>query len=181
MSLENFVGEESSMPNPAPSIPNTTQELPPEQIAFLNSLQERFNAFSQGNANIQANGEEIPLGNNSESISSDPLAAMISQMTQQGFNPSAFQQGSSAEVTPAPARKTTLQKALPLLYLLATWLMLSYFVIIWEPQAYESVMHDLTHDTLWSRWSELNWREAKGKIGVQAAVCTSFSYIYSTR
>jgi len=94
---------------------------------------------------------------------------MISQLTQQGFNPSAFQQVPSSGITPSPAQKTAMQKVLPLLYLLATWVMLSYFVIIWEPQVYESVLHDLSHDSLWSRWSELNWREAKGKIGVQTA------------
>lgn len=176
MSLESFVGEESSMPSPAPSIPITTQELPPDQIAFLSNLQETVNAFSQTNANVHRNGtEDLALGSNAEALSDDPLATMISQLTQQGFNPSAFQQVPSSGITPSPAQKTAMQKVLPLLYLLATWVMLSYFVIIWEPQVYESVLHDLSHDSLWSRWSELNWREAKGKIGVQTAVCVHFS------
>ena len=54
---------------------------------------------------------------------------------------------------------TTLQKAMPLLHILAMWCLLAYFVLWAEPQMYSAVnREDEVAVGLWRRWAELGRR-----------------------
>lgn len=74
-------------------------------------------------------------------------------------------------VPPAPTKRTLLQKILPIVHLVAGWLLLAYFVIWKEPQAYDAKpgAADATEGR-WRRWAELSWKSPNDGWGVQFVV-----------
>ncbi len=55
-----------------------------------------------------------------------------------------------------PKPKTTLQRVLPLLHLIAVWCLLAYFLFWAEPKSYaEASPTVLSGEGLWKRWAEL--------------------------
>jgi len=101
----------------------------------------------------------------------DPMAAIMNAITQltgqapgamPGAPPSAQQ-----NIAEKPRPKTTLQKLLPVLHLLATWILLAFFVASKEPQAYAEKPHAISGTAIWQRWAELNWRKESSVLGVQ--------------
>lgn len=117
----------------------------------------------------------------------DPFAALMAMMGQQGppgekdggggggpgpidlgmlqqnlFNPPA---------PPVPARRSLLQKIMPVVHLLAGWLLLAYFVIWKEPVAYDAKQRaaDVV-ESRWKRWAELGWQSPQDGWGVQFVV-----------
>ncbi|PPQ78812.1 hypothetical protein CVT25_010681 [Psilocybe cyanescens] len=62
-----------------------------------------------------------------------------------------------------PKEKTKIQKAMPLLHLIAVWCLLAYFVLWAEPQAYKDAVGEdvgLSALSLWRRWSNLGQKNA---------------------
>ena len=116
----------------------------------------------------------------------NPLAALMAMLPQQGGQggagappgmvpPNLFGQ------PPAPAqptKKTFLQKIMPLVHLLAGWILLSYFILWKEPQAYEMQPHAAsTSSSIWSRWAELGWKKPEDNWGVQFVVRCALHYM----
>lgn len=68
---------------------------------------------------------------------------------------------------PAQARETTkLQKAMPLLHMLAMWCLLVYFVLWMEPKTYEQVGAGAGGEVVcvWKRWAELGRSGAVARV-----------------
>lgn len=107
----------------------------------------------------------------------DPLAALMSMMGPQGdmggfggppgmMPPNMFMQPPSM-----PAKRTLVQKLMPLVHLFAGWLLLGYFVLWKEPQAYNAKPHTSgSLNSRWTRWAELGWQSPKEGWGVQFVV-----------
>lgn len=78
-----------------------------------------------------------------------------------------------------PKEKTKLQKAMPLLHLVAMWCLLAYFVLWAEPKAYSEavgVAEGQGAVSLWRRWAELGRKnpmvsEAMQTFRIQIVVC----------
>lgn len=187
--LEQFVGEESMLPTPpTTSTPPRTQSsaspfagfgMPTsaaadpsiwteeQQARLLNALMAGAAAHardSNSSPALEDNQGPLPEG--------DPLAAFMSMMGQPGekggLPPNMFAPPPPLSV---PARRTTLQKVMPIVHILAGWLLLAYFVLWKEPQAYEARPHAFdTLDGRWRRWAELGWQGPNENSGVQLVV-----------
>ncbi|KAI0089902.1 hypothetical protein BDY19DRAFT_91760 [Irpex rosettiformis] len=109
----------------------------------------------------------------------DPFAALMAMMGQQGagekdggpgpLNLGMLQQNMfSPPAPPVSAQRTLLQKVMPVVHLLAGWLLLAYFVIWREPQAYgvKQRAADVS-ESGWRRWAELGSRSPEDGWGVQ--------------
>ncbi|EPS99667.1 hypothetical protein FOMPIDRAFT_1080588, partial [Fomitopsis schrenkii] len=167
--LESFVGEQTGLPMPtrtstaaapqpaarpqAPGAPSRAgTQLPPAQEEQMRAFREAFAA---------AVGPSFPsppqLG-----ASEDPFAALMASMAQPGGMPS-MPQPKIAAVKP----KTRLQKLLPFIHLIAAWILLMYFILRREPEAFESRTHIAPSENLWRRWAELAWESPGDGWGVQ--------------
>lgn len=176
--LESFVGEQTGLPMPtrtstaaapqpaarpqAPGAPSRAgTQLPPAQEEQMRAFREAFAA---------AVGPSFPsppqLG-----ASEDPFAALMASMAQPGGMPS-MPQPKIAAVKP----KTRLQKLLPFIHLIAAWILLMYFILRREPEAFESRTHIAPSENLWRRWAELAWESPGDGWGVQPVVSQS-SYV----
>ena len=74
---------------------------------------------------------------------------------------------------PAPPKpKTLLQKFIPIIHILAAWILLGYFVLWREPAAFELQSHGAGGASAdwWRRWAELGWKNPGDGWGVQALV-----------
>lgn len=169
--LESFVGEETNAPRPtststaaaprpaqapqagAPSRAGT--QLPPAQ-------EEQMRAFREALA--AAAGPSFPSFPQPGS-GEDPFAALMASMAQPGGMPS-MPQPKVAVTNP----KTRLQKLLPFIHLIAAWILLMYFILRREPEAFESRTHNAPSENLWRRWAELAWESPGDGWGVQPVV-----------
>lgn len=141
----------------APNQPTLTEEQAQIMNAFLGG------AFPTGGFNPAgiSDGDVPPDAN--------PLAALMSSMNAGGPNP--FAGMSQAQTQTAPKPKSFLQKFMPLIHLVAMWILLAYFVIWKEPEVYDSQTHELfVSEKTWKRWAELNWTSAGEGWGVQPLV-----------
>ncbi|KAJ3551164.1 hypothetical protein NM688_g4873 [Phlebia brevispora] len=67
-----------------------------------------------------------------------------------------------------PAQKTLLQKVLPLIHVVAAWLLLAYFVFWKEPETFSERAYGVVgSENRWSRWAELSRRKPDETWGVQ--------------
>lgn len=187
-------------PSPGPS-PNANKKSPspsPSRNIFENAglgagagpdpsvwspeQQQRFMAALMGASPMQPESlPQSPLGDPFAPINpnmaplDNPLAAMLFPQ-QNGssfpFGPGAAGKapGTSTGVQPP----TRLQKLMPLLHMLAMWLLLAYFVLWKEPQVHDvSGLGGVAGKGLWKRWAELGWKNplSDGVLGVQVVVC----------
>ena len=103
----------------------------------------------------------------------DTLSALMSMASSQGGGglppmPNLFQ-GAAAAAPPAP--KTLLQSLLPVIHVMAAWVLLAYFVLFKEPEAYEIRTHGAVQpESRWARWAELIHRKPDDGWGVQFVV-----------
>ena len=112
----------------------------------------------------------------------DPFAALMAMMGQQGpgdndstagpLDMSMLQQNLfNPTAPPAPTQRTLLQKIMPIVHLIAGWLLLAYFVIWREPQAYEIKQRAAdVSESGWKRWAELGSSSPDSGWGVQFVV-----------
>ena len=102
-----------------------------------------------------------------DSNASDPLAALMAQLSQPGQQPAFAQQTPSQP----PKPPTLLQKLMPLLHLFSVWALLAYFVFWKEPQ----VLGVPAEGWSWSweagkRWAQLGRGMGREGWGVEAVV-----------
>lgn len=73
---------------------------------------------------------------------------------------------------PAPPKpRSLLQKVMPLVHVLAGWLLLAYFILWKEPQAFSERPHAPGGaESAWNRWAELIYKQPEGSWGVQFVV-----------
>lgn len=129
---------------------------------------------------MQPQSTESPLEGN-------PLAALMAMMPQAGGQGGAGMPPGMAPPNmnmfgqpPAlPAKKTLLQKLMPLVHLIAGWMLLTYFVLWKEPQVFEAQPHtSASSGSAWRRWGELGWRRPEDVWGVQFVVRSTHSLQY---
>ncbi|KAI0641087.1 hypothetical protein C8Q79DRAFT_991594 [Trametes meyenii] len=105
----------------------------------------------------------------------DPMAALMSALQQGGGGagaPPGFQFPGAGMGTAAPSTnpkpKTFVQKAMPIIHIVAAWVLLVYFVLWKEPEAYEAKTHGAElAESRWRRWAELGWKSPEDGWGVQ--------------
>lgn len=149
-------------PAPKPQAPGApgragTQPTPAQE--------EQMRAFREALA--AAAGGSFPSSPQPEA-GEDPLAALMASMAQPGGMPSMPQQKVAVSKP-----KTRLQKLLPFVHLIAAWILLMYFVLRREPEAFESRTHHAPSGNLWRRWAELAWESPGDGWGVQPVVSNS--------
>ena len=113
--------------------------------------------------------------------SDDPMAAMM-QALMSGQAPQMGSMGAMGGPSPLfPGQqevqtrpKSLLQKILPLIHLFSTWILLAFFVFFKEPEEYREGLNSSGNLSLWQRWGDLSWREAKAGLGVQVVVSNIF-------
>lgn len=149
---------------------NPSAWLPEQQQLFM---QGRLHAAPSGNASLS--GLSSSIGDPAGPI--DPFAPPIDNpfASLMGFS------GSGTEGTlPAGLQtlvqeskpKTSLQKALPLLHLVAVWCLLAYFLLWAEPKSYAQANSAILGDEkwnaagLWMRWAELGKSDGLLKRGI---------------
>ncbi|PAV21706.1 hypothetical protein PNOK_0166300 [Pyrrhoderma noxium] len=159
--MESFVGEESIMPTPpirpddgpTPPLQKSSNETGPtawsveEQQEFMRALMNAEPRIPPG----LGDGEGGPGGE---------LAAMMKMMGADSQMPPPMTQAQP------PAAPSLYSKLRPLVHLLASWSLLSFFAFSLEPQAYASQPGSQV-SSVWDRWAELGWRSAKEPFGVQ--------------
>lgn len=125
-----FLGEDTIMPTP-PAFPPMSEDMPmPDLAAMMNSM-----------------GENNPFA-----------AMMMAQQQQQQGAPG--QESSTMFPEPVAARKSLIQKLLPLIHMFAMWLLLGYFTWFLEPEVYNAGRpEDLKKldTTPWHRWADLRF------------------------
>ncbi|KAH8111427.1 hypothetical protein DFH11DRAFT_1729368 [Phellopilus nigrolimitatus] len=131
-------------------------------------------------------GAEADAGGGNE----DPMAAMLSALTQltggqappalnfggmPGMPPMPMGPQTTAATTPAP-RRTLLQRLRPVLHLLATWILLAYFALFQEPDAYELRVARVGTEKwgMFQRWAELGWRRVEEERSACRQLCPFF-------
>lgn len=68
----------------------------------------------------------------------------------------------------APTPKSLLQRVLPLIHVVAAWILLVYFIFWREPVAFSDNTHGVIgSENRWSRWAELGRRRPDEAWGVQ--------------
>ncbi|KAI0369861.1 hypothetical protein BV20DRAFT_995869 [Pilatotrama ljubarskyi] len=196
--LSEFVGETSDMPTPpaasTPASRNVSASArSPFEAAGLGTRvpdpsvwsEEQQAQFMDALLGAAARGPEqsrLPPPPSSTSASAgvpppgdDPMVALMSALQQQGAGggmPPGMQfPGAGLGMAPLPKPKTLLQKLMPVIHLLAAWMLLAYFVLWKEPEAYEARTHgtDMA-GSRWRRWAELSWKSPEDGWGVQPVV-----------
>ncbi|KAL4254480.1 GET complex subunit Get2/sif1 [Abortiporus biennis] len=193
--LEEFVGEQSSLPTPPlqqatpPRSRNVSESHPasspfnlaglgnnaPDPSVWSEEQQKQFLSALMGGVNASPalpsqritspdDGIDTPSGE-------DPLAALMSSLVQQQqAQPGTGIQspfGTGFAQPPAPPKpKTTVQRVMPLIHILAAWLLLAYFVLWKEPEVFDVASHGSV-SSLWRRWAELGWKSPTENWGVQ--------------
>lgn len=132
----------------------------------------------------QQQQRRIPSGasdTSSQSPPDDPLAALMQSFNQPGAqSPLGAFSGFAPPQPPAPPKpKTLLQKLIPLIHILAAWILLAYFVLWREPAAFDAQSHGAggASGDWWRRWAELGWKHPGDGWGVQALV--SWNVLFS--
>lgn len=120
-------------------------------------------------------GMSIPAGISDDTMppaDANPLAALMSSMNAGGPNPFSGVPPTRMQTVQKP--KSFLQKSTPLIHLVLGWILLAYFVIWKEPEAYDYQSHGLLgSEKAWKRWAELKWASAGEGWGVQPLVSNS--------
>ncbi|EKM60550.1 uncharacterized protein PHACADRAFT_246560 [Phanerochaete carnosa HHB-10118-sp] len=158
----------------ASSLPGQ-QPQPAESLPEHNPLAALMGAFAGAAGGASSLPGQQPQS--AESFPEDhPLNALMSMMSSGGGQGGA---GMPPGMVPPntnmfnqtpdrPAKKTFLQKLMPLVHLVAGWMLLAYFVLWKEPQAFEVQPHTSgSTGSAWSRWAELAWRKPEDSWGVQ--------------
>ncbi|KAH9850581.1 hypothetical protein C2E23DRAFT_869807 [Lenzites betulinus] len=196
--LSNFVGETSDMPTPptastpssrnvsssvrspfeaaglGPGAPDPSVWSEEQQAQFMNALlgaaagggpEQRLPRLPSSSAPAASSGAPPPEG--------DPMAALMAALQQGGAGaPPGFQfPGAGMGMAPpsaAPKPKSLLQRLMPVIHILAAWLLLAYFVLWREPEAYDAKTHaSPLADSRWRRWADLGWKSPEDGWGVQ--------------
>jgi GET complex subunit GET2 len=113
----------------------------------------------------------------------DPFAALMAMMGPQGeqsgaagpmgMMPQNLFAPPPSSVSSAPAQRTLLEKLMPVVHLVAGWVLLAVFVIWKEPQAYETKSRLADANVAqerWKRWAELGHSSPSDGWGVQFVV-----------
>ncbi len=174
---------------PASSYPDPSIWSEEQQTRLLNALMAGAQSRSgtqtpqppsaiESSADSNATNGTMPEG--------DPFAALMAMMGQQGppgekdgggGGPGPIDLGMLQQnlfnppTPPVPVRRSLLQKIMPVVHLLAGWLLLAYFVIWKEPVAYDAKQRaaDVV-ESRWKRWAELGWQSPQDGWGVQFVV-----------
>ncbi|KDQ55008.1 hypothetical protein JAAARDRAFT_38115 [Jaapia argillacea MUCL 33604] len=184
--LENFVGEES--PSPPLQLPRSTTHsrgqspftsaglgAPPDPSVWSEEQQRQFMHALMGAGLATPPGQpQHPQLSASPSLTSsenveDPLAKLMASMA--NFDPQSqggFPGAPPAQATSPPKPPSCIRKFMPLVHILATWILLAYFVFWKEPAVFDAQTSGALIDRpRWTRWAELAQRNAKGVFGVQ--------------
>ncbi|CAL1697030.1 unnamed protein product [Somion occarium] len=210
--LEEFVGEETTLPTP-PSLSRTSTSSrkpsstsisassglssagfgnhAPDPSVWSEEQQRQLMQALLGGGSAQGNAfsgpqPRIPSGPSPDQAAEDPLLALMQSLTaadqpgQAGFGgqpPAAAFPGFASPPLP-PKPKTLVQKLMPLIHVVAAWIVLTYFVIWREPQEFEETNHVVSSSgDWWRRWAELGWKIPGDGWGVQAV---PFFYAFTT-
>lgn len=156
-----------------------------QQSRLLNALMAGAATRSSGQA-----AQPPAVEGSAPAPDGDPLAALMAMMGPEGMKdgmggmggppgmvpPNLSNLFAQPPVSPVPARRTFLQKILPLIHLLAGWMLLAFFVFWKEPQAYEAKPHAPNSlDSSWRRWAELGWQSPNDAWGVQFVVSATMN------
>lgn len=176
---------------PSGSRPQSTFGSAPDPSIWSEEQQQQLMNALMGNLGAPPSMPGLPpaqvSANDNPAMPDDnPLAALMAMLPQQGGQGSA---GAPPGMIPSnlfgqppapvqPTKKIFLQKIMPLIHLLAGWILLSYFVLWKEPQVYELQPHAAsTFDSIWNRWAELGWKKPQDNWGVQFVVRRALSYM----
>ncbi|TFK38663.1 hypothetical protein BDQ12DRAFT_735333 [Crucibulum laeve] len=166
----------SERSSPAPPNPFAAGGFPSaDPSVWSPEQQQQFMAALMGGASIPPPSPlpQSPLGDPNAPIDpslppmDNPLAAML--FPQGAPNGMGMGMGggfpfAAGKVPAAPVKPPSkLQKLLPLLHLIATWLLLAYFVLWKEPQVNEAFGAGVVGGSVWKRWAELGWRSPIGE------------------
>lgn len=150
---------------PRVTTPNPRVDHPSLQNQNINNMEDDNPMAAMLNAFTQLSGGQIPPGlGDGEGGPGGELAAMMKMMGADGQMPPPMTQAQP------PAAPSLYSKLRPLVHLLASWSLLSFFAFSLEPQAYASQPGSQV-SSVWDRWAELGWRSAKEPFGVQPLVC----------
>ncbi|KAK7041789.1 hypothetical protein VNI00_009078 [Paramarasmius palmivorus] len=201
VNARNFVGEETTMPtpparpSPSPGPPspgpnsNSTSGLD-GSVWSEDQQRQLFQALMGGGG-----GQDFPRGMSPQpgadgaapelppELADNPLAAMLFNAMNGGtmppLPPNAL--GKPPATGPIPQAqtqtqvakpKTAFQKLMPLVHLVAIWMLLAYFVFFKEPEAQGELSLLESRDGLssvWRRWAELAYRDPKANVDSLAA------------
>ncbi|KAF8168444.1 hypothetical protein B0H34DRAFT_761211 [Crassisporium funariophilum] len=147
-----FEGLNSSPPDPS-------VWLPEQQQQFLQAL---MNASSSPLPQSSPIGDPIPMDSTLPPMD-NPFDALLGAQNGAGvgggmFPPFGPGMSGKASAGNEESQQTKLQKAMPLIHILAMWCLLAYFVLWFEPQAHGAVTGEnvrILGTGLWKRWSEL--------------------------
>ncbi|TCD60795.1 hypothetical protein EIP91_009508 [Steccherinum ochraceum] len=191
--LEEFVGEESHLPTPPIRSRTASDSHTPFRSAGLGATQPDPSVWSEeqqqqllsalmggaaGGPSLFPGQPQLPSSGPSGGSSTDgpapedPLAAMFSAMTQQQGGAQgmfgAGMPGMNMQPPAPPTPKTLVQKLMPLVHLVAAWVLLAYFVIWKEPEVYDTQSYrSFLVQGRWRRWAELGHKSATDGWGVQ--------------
>lgn len=185
-----FLGEESVMPSPAARATPSPAPIPPtasnggpsawtteQQQEFIRALMNAPEQAAQRSIASEPTASQAGAGLNADA-GDDPMAAMLNaltQMTGQGV-PSGFgdipgmppMPGADIPVTPT---RNLFVKLRPLLHLLASWILLAFFALKMEPEAYADQNHTTAIPPgMLERWARLAWRAPEDFFAVRAVV-----------
>jgi len=185
---DTFLGDESIMPTP-PARSSPTPFAPGGQAASAQNmdtqglgtgmpveLQQEFIRALMGSGGMgfppAGPGQDAmpQLTDPNAFNNDDPMAAMMNALSQLSGQPPGAMPGApppAQQNVVGPRPKSTVQKLLPVLHLLATWILLAFFVVFKEPEAYVDKPYVIGGSSIWQRWAELNWRKGNSVIGVQ--------------
>ncbi|KAK7688122.1 hypothetical protein QCA50_008492 [Cerrena zonata] len=175
-----FMGAGFGDNGPDPSIWSEEQQQQLLQALMGGAGVGSPNLFGGLNPPQQQQQRRIPSNSSdpsSQSPPDDPLAALMQSLGQPGAQSPA---GTFPGFPPPPAPpkpKTLLQKLIPLIHILAAWILLGYFVLWREPAAFETQSHGAGGGDWWRRWAELGWKHPGDGWGVQAL---PFFYAFTT-
>ncbi|KAI0317912.1 hypothetical protein OF83DRAFT_1057774 [Amylostereum chailletii] len=186
--LENFIGEESSLPTPPSRQTRPTSNFnsspfdmlgrdggtPPDPSVWSPEQQQQFIRALMGGAaapspSAGALPAATPPNDPTSSPPEDPFAALMSLAQAQGGAPSGFDFGKGASMPMAsPKPKTRLQKLLPLLHIISVWCLVAYFALWHEPRAFlANTSSSIQSESPWRRWGALATGPPEVKWGVQ--------------
>ncbi|ESK95560.1 hypothetical protein Moror_12634 [Moniliophthora roreri MCA 2997] len=196
-SARNFVGEETSMPTPPARLsPSPAPPSPQPHSDASSGLDGSVWSEEQQRQLFQAlmgagGGQDLPRGAGMgvgpqpgaapelpPELANNPLAAMLFSAANGGtmppLPPSMLGKApASQQPQPQVAKpKTTFQKLMPLVHLIAIWILLAYFVFMKEPEVQGEVSLLESRDgltSIWRRWAELAFRDPKASVDSMGA------------
>lgn len=187
--VEEFVGEESALPTPpAGTRASRTSGSTPAGMftqpdansdAFPRDMQEQFFAAMMNAAGMSAPGMDAGGAEQQQRMLESMLGGMTSPdalLAPRGLESAGDPTMQKPKTTPAPPQTRSrgmqlLLKIWPFAHLAILWILLAFFIILREPEAYNAGMTNIERsESRWQRWAELARRKPSEVWDVQSVV-----------